>query len=178
MPLAFLGYRGAKHGRNRYGLRPLRWSTCFQRQSGGAEASFWWVTRAFVGVAIIAVIMLGWVNMRQGLIDQGIAQGKQLAQAELSQLRADTKRLRADFNAEIARKKELATLYERAEAARKQAVADHKTLADKLKAYEAKSQHQPNTGDAFGANGAHSPRTIRRGLFFAEKLEVPKSESV
>ena len=99
---------------------------------------FWWVTRAFVGVAIIAVIMLGWVNMRQGLIDQGIAQGKQLAQAELSQLRADTKRLRADFNAEIARKKELATLYERAEAARKQAVADHKTLADKLKAYEAK----------------------------------------
>mgnify|MGYP003452741356 FL=1 len=104
----------------------------------GQRPPFWWVTRAFVGVAIIAVIMLGWVNMRQGLIDQGIAQGKQLAQAELSQLRADTKRLRADLNAEIARKKELATLYERAEAARKQAVADHKTLADKIKAYEAK----------------------------------------
>ena len=40
----------------------------------GQRPHFWWVTRTFVGVAIIAFIMLGWVNMRQGLIDQGAAQ--------------------------------------------------------------------------------------------------------
>jgi hypothetical protein len=53
-------------------------------------------------------------------------------------LQSELARTKQTLASEIARKKELAVMYERAESARKQAVADHKVLADKLRAYESK----------------------------------------
>jgi hypothetical protein len=53
-------------------------------------------------------------------------------------LQSELTRTKQTLASEIARKKDLAVMYERAEAGRKQAVADHKVLADKLRAYESK----------------------------------------
>lgn len=50
-------------------------------------------------------------------------------------LQSELARKNQTLASEIARK---SLMYERAESARKQAVADHKVLADKLRAYESK----------------------------------------
>ncbi len=111
----------------------------------GQRTPFQRVTRLLVGVALFALLMLCITSWRDSLIRQGFEEGEQAAQIELSQLRANLRqgnaeaaRLRTDLAVEIAKKKDLAVRFERAEAARKQAVADHRTLAEKIKAYEAK----------------------------------------
>lgn len=107
----------------------------------GAKPPFWWVTRAFIGIVVVAAIMLGWGAVRDSLIAQGFTQGKRSAQTELRQLRdklatteAELKRKQSVLDAEIARKNALAVENTRLKGERAQAVADLKTVTAELKA--------------------------------------------
>lgn len=109
----------------------------------GNKPPLWWVTRAFIGIVVIAVVMLGWGAMRDSLIAQGFAQGKQLGQVEREQWRQDLIASKAELartelalKAEIKRKQELAVENTRLKGERSQAVADLALAMNKLKAIE------------------------------------------
>lgn len=116
----------------------------------GDKPPLWWVTRAFIGIVVIAVLMLVVNTWRQSLIEEGIAQGKQLGQVEREQWRSDLMASKAELartelalKAEIKRKQELAVENTRIKGERDQAVADHRTLANKLRTIEAKKSPPP-----------------------------------
>lgn len=116
----------------------------------GQRPPFWWVTRLFVAVAVIALCMLGVNTWRQSLLDQGFAQGGQSAQAELRKLRNDLEAATAELtrkqtvlDAEISRKNALAVENTKLKGGRDQATSDLKMALDKLKNFEAKKSDLP-----------------------------------
>jgi len=103
----------------------------------------WWLIGLSTCALLMFIIISSYDIWRDNLIAQGVAQGEAKAkaalttrQAEVKRLNEDATRLRQSLSVEVAEKKRLAVLYERVEAARKQAVADHAVLAARLRGYE------------------------------------------
>jgi hypothetical protein len=102
-----------------------------------------------LGLAILPALLYfgsAWYTSR---LERARTEGAQAAQVAMAKLRTDLATANAELrrkqlvlDAEILRKKELAVLYERAEAARKQAVADHAAALAQLKALQAKQSSQ------------------------------------
>lgn len=108
------------------------------------------VARILIGVAVFALLMLGYTSWRDSLIADGFAQGQQSARTELTRLRADLATAKAEIarkqgvlDAEIARKNTLAVANTRLTGERDRAVADLRIAMDKLKAQEAKKPAAP-----------------------------------